>query len=303
MANKLYNPEYKTQLRRREVQKLKFSVSFDRLLPRETVDPTYRYEFDTIDDQVKVLKTKTGKSGARSVIGVDRSASDMYFYMAEMDMGNWADKWMAERRSASTLPVPPSAGGPINPQRAASLMLGDVLREMDTDFWTTIVAQDASPASIGADPVTTPAGRQAFLETLHAQLEAMSDTYVEGRPVLAVDRGKLFHFGMPFAYTDGTGTATAGGGPSLASLITAGQDGVPGIPIVPVNNPILAGKAVLHFQEMDNASFLHSTAQGVEVLWGQGAGDQEVLRVFHHAGFVAYRDNAVVNHTSVLTGL
>lgn len=299
MANKLYDPEWKTQLRRREVQKLKFSVSFDRLLPRETVDPTYKYEFDVLDDAIKVTKSTTGKSGARSIVGIDRADTDLFFYMAEMDMGNWADRWMADRRSASTLPIPIQTR--VDPRRAASLMLGDVLREMDTDFWTTIVAQDAAPASIGSDPVTTVAGRQAFLETLHAELEAMSDTFVEGRVVLAVDRGKLFHFGMPFAYSDNTGTAT-GSGPSLASLITAGQDGVPGIPIVPVNNPILAGKAVLHFQEQDNAAFLHSTPGGVEVQWGQ-VNDTEVLRVFHHAGFVAYRDNTVTKHTQVLTGL
>lgn len=295
MANKLFDPEWKTQLRRREVQKLKFSVSFDRVLPRETVSPTYRYEFDVLDDAIKVTKSTTGKSGARSIVGVDRNSSEMSFYMAEMDFP-WTDRWMAENRAAGTLPVPIQTL--VSPQRAASLMMADVLRELDTDFYTQLVAQDASASSIGANDVTTPDGRQAFIETLNTLLGTMSTTFVEGRPVLAIDRAALFHFGMPFAYTDGTGTATPGGaGPTLASLIREN-----GIEIVPVNNPVLAGKALLHYQEIDNASFLHSTPSGVEVLWGM-SGDNEVLRVFHHAGFVAYRDNAVVTHTSVLEDL
>lgn len=293
MAFKLFDPEWKTQLRRREVAKLKFAVSFDRVLPREVVDPTYRYEWDVLDDAIKVTKSTTAKSGARSVVGVDRDNAEMSFYMAEMDFP-WTDRWMVERRSASTLPIP--VQGIVNPQRAAALMMSDVLRELDTDFYTQLLAEDASPTSIGVNDVTGVEGRQAFLETLNTVLGDMADTFVQGQPVLAIDQKALFHFGMPFAYSDGTGTAT-GAGPSLQELITR-----TGVQVVPVQNAVLDGKAIVHYQETDNAAFLHSTPSGVEVLWGM-SGDNEVLRVFHHAGYVSFRDNTVVTHTSVLEDL
>lgn len=297
MAFKLSSPEFRTQLRRREVTKLRTALTFDRVIPREKVAPTYRYEFDTLDDVVKVTKSSTGQSGAKSIVGIDRSGVNMHFYMAEMDFP-WVDEWMQSRRGDGTLPQVPTPGGRlINPTRAASLMLGDILREMEADFATQLVAQDASPTSIGASPVSTPEGRQAFIETLLSVIGTSGDTLVEGERVLWVDDKAWLHLAsMPFAYTDGTGTAT-GSGPTTADMLNKVN-----IRVVPTQSSILNGKAVLHYADLDNLSFLHSTPEGVEVVFGQ-QGDNKVLRVFHHAGFVAYRDNAAQTHTQVLTNL
>lgn len=297
MAFKLSSPEFRSQLRRREVQKLRTSITFDRVIRREVVDPTYRYEFDTLDDVVKVTKSSTGQSGAKSVVGIDRSGVNMNFYMAEMDFP-WVDDWMQSQRSGSTLPTVPNAGGRlINPARAASLMLGDILREMEADYATQLVAQDASPTSIGADTVDTPEGRLAFIQTLLTVMGESQDALAQGEKVLWVDDKAWLHLAaLPFAYTDGTGTAT-GSGPTTADMLAKVN-----VRVVPTQSSVLNGKAVLHYADEDAVSFLHSTPQGVEVLFGQ-QGDNKVLRVFHHAGFVAYRANASALHTQVLTGL
>lgn len=292
MVFRALDPEFVTQLRRREVDKLKYTSAFQQVIAREVVPPTFKYEWDAIDDAIKVTKSETGKAGPRSIIGIDRLSTGMNFYMAEMDFP-WVDEWMVANRSPGTLPT--TIQSYVNPARAASVMMDDVLRSMDTDFVDQLLALDASPNSIGAADVTTAEGRQAFLETLALVIGEASETLVTGEKVLFIDDKALAFLGLPFVYTDGTGT---GAGTSTVREIMDGFN----VRIVASQNPALNGKAVLHYRELDNLSFLHSTPSGVQVLWGQN-GDNKTLRVFHHAGLAELRDNAVVKHSSVISDL
>jgi hypothetical protein len=293
MAFKTVDPEFLTQLRRAEVAKLKFAVSFPRVFAREIVSPTYKYEWNRLDDAVVVSRSKTGKAGQRSVFGQDRTSTDMQFYIAEADFP-WADRWMADNRLDGTLPIP--INSPVDELRAGRIMVEDILRDMDTDVYDTVIALDGSPSSIGANPVSTVEGREAFLETVATVIKEAGETYVTGEKVLAIDQGAMGFLGMPFAYSDGTGTAT-GAGPSVLEMVRG-----MGVRVEAVENPTLNGKAILHYREADNFAYLHSTPNGVYAAWGE-PGDNRTLRVLHHMGKAEMRENDVNKHVSVLTGL
>lgn len=290
MAFKLNDPEFATQLRKREVAKLKYGTAFNAILPTEIVDPTFKYEWNVMEDAIKVNRSKHGIAGQRSIIGQDRTSTDMQFSMVEFDIP-WTEEWMKGSRSAGTLPIPIQEA-----RRMGGAALDEILRDMDTFALDNLIGYDASADALAGTLSASKANRKEFVDTVLGILDSAETSLAQGELVLGIDSSKLPYLALPYEDTGATGL-------SVNDILTKALGDLGSqARIVGVQNPTMDGKAVLHYREQDNASFLHSTPQGVQLMFGQN-GDNKVMRFFHHYGMAELRDNATAGHTHVISGL
>lgn len=279
MASTIVDREFLTQLREAEVDVLKFAPSWERVLARERVQPSYRYDYNKIAEDIHVEVSPNGVHGRESNINRERESAKLYFFLAKLGIP-WVEEWFKENHG-DALPRPIQ---PLSSQEATRLVQ-EVRRKMDDFFWVGgngtgedgMLDMDSSPTTAGST-LDTASGPKDFVKAVIASLRRGEEDLAQGRRVLAIDSKMLPELIRPYD--------ESAGGPTALSMVNELIDET-----VRVQNDNLDNQALLHYQSPDIATWLNSIPNegGVQATMGEDM-DNKVLKVFHHAGMVYYRD-------------
>jgi hypothetical protein len=290
------DPEFKIRLREQEIDVLQEEPSFERVLNRETIDPTYRFDYNTIQEEIPVTVTRNGELGRRGNITRERDNVDMWFFTAGLDIP-WAERWIREQGRGGQ-PDQPSPVQEVSDQEAVRIV-DAIRRKLDDSAWNgdgvdnwdgLINIPTASETFTMGSNMTASDGPKEFVKAVIKAAKTAEDDEVSGSRTLGIDSAEAMELIRPY-------DESSSGGPSAMEMLNQVID-----EMVPVQNANLDDLAVLHFQRADNAAFVHATPNGVELVKGRDEPGEPVrMKTFHLASFVDYRSDK--SHTLKIDGL